>query len=107
MIREKSDSGLWSSSNSNAVLRDFQLLELSEVDWCVYHAKIATRHMCGTSYGSGNRNLNVHSAKNGERKMFQSVEYNTPSLNNTQYMNPKSKQDLVANHQEMVCKFTK
>lgn len=27
--------------------RDFKLIELSEPDWCVYHAKIATRFMCG------------------------------------------------------------
>lgn len=27
--------------------RDFRLLELSEPDWCVYHAKVATRFMCG------------------------------------------------------------
>lgn len=29
--------------------RDFRLLELSEPDWCVYHAKVATRFMCGAS----------------------------------------------------------
>ena len=27
--------------------RDFRLLELSEPDWCVYHAKVVTRFMCG------------------------------------------------------------
>ena len=34
--------------------RDFQLLELSEPDWCVYHAKVATRYMCGAG---GNYNV--------------------------------------------------
>lgn len=29
--------------------RDVRLLELSEPDWCVYHAKVATRFMCGAS----------------------------------------------------------
>ena len=32
--------------------RDFQLLELSEPDWCVYHAKVATRFMCGAGSNS-------------------------------------------------------
>ena len=30
-------------------VRDFKLLEFSEPDWCVYHAKIATRFMCGAA----------------------------------------------------------
>lgn len=27
--------------------QDFVLLELSEPDWCKYHVKVATKHLCG------------------------------------------------------------
>ena len=44
-------------------VRDFKLLEFSEPDWCVYHAKIATRFMCGAaSY------QNLQSARKSERR---------------------------------------
>lgn len=44
-------------------VRDFKLLEFSEPDWCVYHAKVATRFMCGAaSY------QNLQKARNSERK---------------------------------------
>jgi len=42
--------------------RDFQLLELSEPTWCVYHAKIATRYMCGAG-----GNTNIQEAKRSFR----------------------------------------
>lgn len=32
--------------------RDFKLIELSEPDWCVYHAKVATRFMCGAGFNT-------------------------------------------------------
>ena len=50
--------------------RDFKLLELSEPDWCVYHAKVATRFMCGA--GS---NVNLQRAKKGERKSIQQQSF--------------------------------
>ena len=39
------------------------MLDLAEVDWCVYHAKIATRFMCGAG-----TNTNIMRAKDVSHK---------------------------------------
>lgn len=59
--------------------RDFRLLELSEPDWCVYHAKVATRFICGAS------NINIQTALKSERKALRkkTVQYSQNNLNNT------------------------
>ena len=49
-------------------LRDFKLLELSEPDWCIYHAKVATRFMCGSG-----TYMTFQRAKNAERKKLRKV----------------------------------
>lgn len=59
--------------------RDYRLLEFSEPDWCVYHAKVATRFMCGA------KNSNLQKALKSERKSLRkkTVQYSDQGLNNT------------------------
>jgi len=60
-------------------LRDFKLLELSEPDWCIYHAKVATRFMCGSG-----TYMTFQRAKNAERKKMRKVnQWGEVGLNNT------------------------
>jgi len=40
-------AGFDDSLPNDQYMRDFLFVELQEVDWCVYHAKVATRFMCG------------------------------------------------------------
>ena len=77
--------------------RDFKLIELSEPDWCVYHAKVATRFMCGAGF-----NKNIQTAKQSHRNRQSSFIYEQKGLNQT--TTPTSVDLTDGSHQEVVCK---
>ena len=79
--------------------RDFVLLELSEPDWCVYHAKVATRFMCGIYPTS-----HIQTARNGERKQYSNKPYFGEQDLARDDGSSTGADPLLPLHQTMVCR---